>query len=88
MAGAVHHRLAAGPLDPVEQHLTGFHIGDNWGAWMARQDIARQQCQNLVAPQDAAGIVDDADAVAVESKADVPAIAVTNLQASPRPTEK
>ena len=68
--------------DLVEQRLARLDVGDDGGAGMALQHVARPQHQQLVAPQDAALAVDRADAVAVAVEGDAEVAAVAS---SPRP---
>ena len=70
MSGAPHHRNPAEAGDLVEQGLARLHVGDHRRAGVAGQHVARQQHQDLIAPQDAADAVDDADPVAVAVERD------------------
>ena len=77
-----HHRLAAGARDLVEQHLARLDVGEDRRARMALQHVARQHDHQLVAPQDAALRVDDADAVAVAVEGDAEIAALRRATAS------
>ena len=77
VAGFPHQRLSAQFGNTVEQHLTGFDVGDDRGAGVGLQDVAGQQQHQLIAPENAAFAVDRSDpiAVAVEGDAQIASLA-------------
>ena len=83
MARPPHHRIAAQARDLVEEDLARLHVGDHRGAGPRRQDVARQQRQQQIGPDDAAPVVDHADAVAVAVERD-PDVARPLLDAPPQ----
>src|SRR5690606_22640889 len=76
VAGFPHQWSAAQGSDPVEQHLAALNISDDSRSRTSRQNVACQVKQHLVAPEDAASRVDDAQpvAVAVEGDAEIAAL--------------
>ena len=70
MPGRQHDRLAAGAGDLGEQHIARLDVGEDRRAGVPLQHVARQHDHQLVAPQDAARGVDDADPVAIAVKGD------------------
>src|ERR1700722_16515939 len=70
MAGRQHQWPSAEPGDFVEENLARLDIGEDLRARDACQDIARQYDHQLVAPQDTAARIDDADAIAVAIEGD------------------
>ena len=76
VAGGRHHRRAAQPFDFIEQHLARLYVGQDRRTRIARQQVGRKNCQDLVAPDHATLAVDRAQAVAVavETEADIGAM--------------
>ena len=63
-------RLAAVLRDVVVEALRALHLGDDHGARALGEDVAREEDQHLVAPEDVAVVVDEADAVGVAVEGD------------------
>jgi hypothetical protein len=76
MPGRQHQRPSAELGDLVEENLARLDVGEDLRARDARQDIAREHDHQLVAPENAAARVDDADAIAVAVKGDAEFAAV------------
>src|SRR5262249_48820240 len=76
MAGAPHEGRAAHARDLVEQHLARLDVGDDGCPRALADDVAGQHDHELIAPENAALLVDDANAiaVAVEGNAEVAAL--------------
>ena len=70
MAGLPHDPAPAVPGDVVVEALRALHLGDDHRARVARQHVASEEHEELVAPDDAALRVRDADAVGVAVEGD------------------
>ncbi len=57
----------------VEERLRALHVGDDRRAGSALEDAAREQREQAVTPDDLAGLVDDAQAIAVAVPGDADA---------------
>ena len=71
MAGLPHHRSPSGRRDGVGERLRALHVENHRLAVAGpRQNVTRVQDEQVVAPDDRAVLVDDADAIGVAVEAD------------------
>ena len=74
--GAPDERLAAKRRHLVEQHIARLDVCDDGSPGRRRQDIAGQDREQLIAPQDARFAIDHAEAIAVAVKGETEVAAV------------
>ncbi len=70
VADLPHDGPAAEARDLVEQRLAALHLADEGGARLPRQDLAREQHDQLIAPEDSPLAVDGADPIGVAVERD------------------